>query len=117
MTKVEPGTPVLPITQADLAAALVAADLGSLGIAGEQLSADAADNMAAMVWAQLHVGRPKRVLQVSLYEGADGDHRWRVVAPNGETMEASEGYTRKHDARRGATTLLRAPMVLVPEGA
>lgn len=112
MTKVEPGTPILPITRADLEAALDAADLGSLGLVSG-LSPAAVDR----IWERLHVGRPKRALEVSLYEGADGDHRWRVVAPNGETMEASEGYTRKHDARRGATTLLRAPMVLVPEGA
>jgi uncharacterized protein YegP (UPF0339 family) len=112
MTKIDPGTTVLPITRAELETAIDAADLGSLGLVSG-LSPAAVDRL----WAQLQRGRPRRPLRISLYEGAGGDHRWRIVAPNGETMEASEGYTRRHDARRGATTLMRSPMVLVAEDA
>ncbi len=33
---------------------------------------------------------------------ADGSWRYRAVAPNGEIIAASEAYTRKADAVRGA---------------
>jgi len=40
--------------------------------------------------------------RIEVYHAADGSWRYRVLAANGETMAASEGYTRRADAQRGA---------------
>lgn len=37
-----------------------------------------------------------------VFEDSAGEYRWRLVATNGEVVAQSEGYTRKHDAERGA---------------
>jgi len=39
-----------------------------------------------------------------VFEDAAGEHRFRLVAANGEIVMASEGYTREADARRGVMT-------------
>lgn len=44
-------------------------------------------NEALMTHAQVH-------------QGQDGQWYYRIVAPNGETIATSEGYTRKADAIR-----------------
>lgn len=35
-----------------------------------------------------------------VHQGQDGQWYYRIVAPNGETIATSEGYTRKADAIR-----------------
>lgn len=44
---------------------------------------------------------PRVFLQ--LFKGKDGQFYYRVKNRNGRTLTVSEGYTRKHDAKRGAT--------------
>lgn len=44
--------------------------------------------------------------RIEVYHAADGSWRYRVLAANGETLAASEGYTRRADAQRGARDLL-----------
>lgn len=45
---------------------------------------------------------------IEVYEDAAGRWRFRVVGGNGEPMAASEAYTRKADAQRGADALKAA---------
>lgn len=40
-----------------------------------------------------------------VYQAADGDWHWRLVAGNGEIMATGEGYTRRRDAVRAIRTL------------
>lgn len=44
--------------------------------------------------------KPRVYLQV--FKGKNGQHFYRVKNRNGRTLTVSEGYTRKHDAIRGA---------------
>ncbi|MFB6177636.1 MAG: YegP family protein, partial [Halobaculum sp.] len=38
-----------------------------------------------------------------IYEDSAGEHRWRLVAANGESVaDSGEGYTRRADAREAA---------------
>jgi len=46
--------------------------------------------------------------RIEVYRDAAGQWRYRVLAANGETIAASEGYTRRADAQRGARDLLLA---------
>jgi len=46
--------------------------------------------------------------RIEVYRAADDSWRYRVLAANGETLAASEGYTRRADAARGARDLLAA---------
>lgn len=40
-----------------------------------------------------------------VFQGADGQWYWQLVAPNGEITAQSEGYTREADARRAIRTI------------
>ena len=44
--------------------------------------------------------------KIEVYEAADGSHRFRVKAGNGEIVASSEGYTRRDSAERGAKALV-----------
>ncbi len=44
--------------------------------------------------------------RIEVYRDTAGQWRYRVLAANGETLAASEGYTRRADAQRGARDLL-----------
>lgn len=37
-----------------------------------------------------------------VFKGADGQWYYKIVAPNGQVLATSEGYTRKWSAKRGA---------------
>ena len=40
-----------------------------------------------------------------IFEGTNRQYYWRFVAPNGETMCHSEGYTTKQNAQHGANSV------------
>jgi uncharacterized protein YegP (UPF0339 family) len=40
------------------------------------------------------------------YEDAGGEHRWRLVSGNGETIAAGEGHRDETDACRAAETVV-----------
>lgn len=44
---------------------------------------------------------------VDIYEDEAGEHRWRVVAANGETVAQGEGHRDRHDAERAFDTAAR----------
>lgn len=42
-----------------------------------------------------------RVLQFETYKDAAGEHRWRLVAPNGRIIaDGAEGYKSRRNARK-----------------
>lgn len=45
------------------------------------------------------------VRHVEVFEGRDGKGRFRVVGANGQKMDASQGYSRRSNARRAARNL------------
>lgn len=45
-------------------------------------------------------GAVRHTSQVEFYEDDAGEHRWRVLAPNGEIVCTGEGHTRERDAVR-----------------
>ena len=58
-------------------------------------------------------GRKATGPRFELYEDAVGEHRWRVVAADGEIIGAStEGYVQEEDAVRNALQLGIALLVL-----
>lgn len=44
---------------------------------------------------------------IQLYRDEAGEFRFRIKGANGEIVASSEGYTRKHDAKRGVVALWR----------
>lgn len=43
-----------------------------------------------------------------IFKDKAGEWRWRLKAPNGRVIAASEGYKRKRSAERGAVSVQRA---------
>lgn len=52
--------------------------------------------------------------KIEIFKGKDGNYYWRVVAPNGEITQQSEGYVSKSNARRAAR-LLADKFLVEPE--
>ena len=52
-----------------------------------------------------------------LYKDAKGEFRWRLVAPNGQTIASSgEGYTTKESAKNGIESVKKnAPTAKIEE--
>lgn len=44
-------------------------------------------------------------MKFEIYVGKDGDHRWRLVAANGENIASGEGYKRREDRDRAVQIL------------
>lgn len=42
---------------------------------------------------------------IEIFQDEAGEWRYRILGRNGEKMATSEGYTRPHDAERGANDL------------
>jgi uncharacterized protein YegP (UPF0339 family) len=42
-----------------------------------------------------------------LYKDAKGEFRWRLIAPNGETIAVGEGYKSKDGAKNGISSVKR----------
>jgi uncharacterized protein YegP (UPF0339 family) len=42
-----------------------------------------------------------------IYVDSIGEYRWRLVASNGETVAASEGYTTKQNAQKSCEAVKR----------
>ncbi len=51
-----------------------------------------------------------------LYKDARGEFRWRLVAPNGQTIATGEGYKTKDSARNGIESVKKnAPAAPIEE--
>ncbi|MBM3154663.1 MAG: DUF1508 domain-containing protein [Chloroflexi bacterium] len=51
-----------------------------------------------------------------LYKDKKGEFRWRLVAPNGQTIATSEGYSSKESAKNGIESVKKnAPGAAVVE--
>ena len=46
-----------------------------------------------------------------IYESADGDHRWRLRAANGEVVASGEGFESDYNAERACADLVRNVML------
>lgn len=49
--------------------------------------------------------RPAPGPRFEIYEDDAGEHRWRLVAGNGEIVATGEGHTRWEDAERAIETV------------
>ena len=51
-----------------------------------------------------------------LYKDAKGEFRWRLIAPNGETIASGEGYKSKDGAKNGIESVKKnAPKAKVED--
>ena len=51
-----------------------------------------------------------------LYKDKKGEYRWKLVAPNGQTIAIGEGYTTKESAKNGIESVKKnAPTAAVNE--
>jgi uncharacterized protein YegP (UPF0339 family) len=51
-----------------------------------------------------------------LYKDKKGEYRWKLVAPNGQTIAVGEGYTTKESAKKGIESVKKnAPVATVNE--
>jgi uncharacterized protein YegP (UPF0339 family) len=51
-----------------------------------------------------------------LYKDKKGEYRWKLVAPNGQTIAVGEGYTTKESAKNGIESVKKnAPTAAVNE--
>lgn len=51
-----------------------------------------------------------------LYKDRKGEYRWKLVAPNGQVIAVSEGYTTKESAKNGIDSVKKnAPAASVSE--
>lgn len=56
---------------------------------------------------------PKRTARIDVYEDAEGQHRWRLLAANGAIVAQGEGHTTPSNARRAARGMLKAAATAV----
>ena len=51
-----------------------------------------------------------------LYKDKKGEYRWKLIAPNGQTIAVGEGYTTKESAKNGIESVKKnAPIAAVNE--
>jgi uncharacterized protein YegP (UPF0339 family) len=51
-----------------------------------------------------------------LYKDKKGEYRWKLVAPNGQTIAVGEGYTTKESAKNGIESVKKnAPTAAIIE--
>jgi len=51
-----------------------------------------------------------------LYKDKKGEYRWKLIAPNGQVIAVSEGYTTKESAKNGIGSVKKnAPAASISE--
>ena len=63
-----------------------------------------------MLWP----GKEQQVSKIEIFRDKAGQHRWRLRSSNNRIVAASEGYTRRRDAVRGAYAMLKAALRAAP---